>query len=271
MNGAICLKSEEGHGSVFQIILRDVEIAEAPSGEESGNADENFAVFEPAKIMIVDDIRHNRELVKAYLNTANFLIFEADSGEAALNLLEKDIPDLIFMDLKMPGKSGYDVTAEIKANPDFKHIPVIALTASAMKEAEERIIALFDGYLRKPVNRKQIITELKRFLPYQTEKRHEQHTEQKETVSDGLNIRLPELKERLETEFIPQWKEISEMLVMDEIESFAQDLKQLAREYQIPFFDNYADALCDCARSYNVEGMEKLMPEFLNLADKIKK
>ncbi len=169
------------------------------------------------------------------------------------------------MDLRMPGKTGFEVTELIKNNDELKQIPVIALTASAMKSSEEKIINLFDGYLRKPINKKQLILELKRFLPHETEKAACLHDpvssdrEQEETIPGEL---IKHLTETLENVFMPRWKEIKEMIMMDEVEVFAGELNNIVQEYKIHLLTDYSNRLCEHAQNYDVDEVEKMVAEF---------
>src|SRR4029077_16514755 len=83
----------------------------------------------PARILIVDDERLNRQLLEVMLAPEGFLLLTAASGEEALAMVAEQPPDLILLDLLMPGMDGYQVTARIKGNIATKNIPVIVITA----------------------------------------------------------------------------------------------------------------------------------------------
>ena len=83
----------------------------------------------PACILIVDDERHNRELLEVMLKPEGFILLSAATGEEALTIVARQPPDLILLDVMMPGMSGYEVVERIKSDPDAKSIPVIMLTA----------------------------------------------------------------------------------------------------------------------------------------------
>src|ERR1700682_5453112 len=83
----------------------------------------------PARILIVDDDRHNRELLEVMLATEGFLLQTAGSGAEALALVEQQPPDLILLDIIMPGMDGYQVVSKIKGNLATRNIPVIMITA----------------------------------------------------------------------------------------------------------------------------------------------
>jgi PAS domain S-box-containing protein len=280
MNGSISVESKPGQGSKFRVIIYDVEIADKNFTKTEEALDEDIHIqFEPAAVLLVDDVSNNRVLVKSYLENTEISVTDAKNGEEALKLLNESPPDLILMDLRMPGQNGYGTTEIIKQTDEFKHIPVIAFTASAMKSAEERINNLFDGYLQKPVNKKQLLFELKRFLPYKgdditisdTENGFGMPADKMETaVSEEAKRRLPDLIALLENSFIPLWQEITEMPIMDEIEKFASELSVIAQEYNIQYIADYGDRLYENAQTFNIENIEKLMKYFPELLNQIK-
>jgi CheY-like chemotaxis protein len=123
--------------------------------------------FLPAKILITDDIPINRELIISYLYDFNFTIFEAENGLEAIEVAKKELPDFIFMDMKMPVMNGYEAATLLKEDPVTANIPIIAVTASAMKQSEKEILNYCNGYLRKPVSQSILINELAKFLAYE--------------------------------------------------------------------------------------------------------
>jgi two-component system, cell cycle response regulator DivK len=115
-------------------------------------------------ILLVEDNPHNRKIFSGMLAHAGFTVLEAEDGHEALNLAELS-PDLILMDLSIPGIDGWEVTKRLKSAPKTKGIPIIALTAHAMRGDEERAIqAGCDGYLAKPISPKKVVEEVKRYL-----------------------------------------------------------------------------------------------------------
>ncbi|MCP4345192.1 MAG: response regulator [Desulfobacterales bacterium] len=269
MNGNISVESKDGEGSTFRIVFYGVELMkEQDITGESYEPDNTVIEFEPALVMIVDDVDYNRELIKGYLESTDFTMIEADNGDAVLKLLESEKPDLIFMDLKMPGKSGFEATETIKQDNELKDIPVIALTASAMKEDEQRIYSLFDGYLSKPVNNRQLITELKKHLPFKITEEEEKLTDAgPEEISGELKAELIKI---LDDSFMPKWKEVNEVLMMDDMENFAADLKDIAQKYEIKLLTDYSNNLYEHVQSYNVDEVERTMEEFPGIINKIR-
>jgi len=109
---------------------------------------------EPAwKILVVDDNLDSRELVVKVLSRRGLDLYEAEDGEDALARVVSARPDLILMDISLPRIDGYEVARRLKKDPRFTAIPIIALTAHAMKGDRERALAAgCDDYISKPIN-----------------------------------------------------------------------------------------------------------------------
>lgn len=115
--------------------------------------------------MIVEDNQDNRELLIKILKVKGFRIIEAVDGEDALQKVSIERPDLILMDISIPKIDGYEVTRRLKNQPDFQDIPIIALTAHAMKgDREKALKAGCDGYITKPINIRELPNQVIDFL-----------------------------------------------------------------------------------------------------------
>lgn len=103
------------------------------------------------RILIADDRPSSRELLRLVLERAGYEVLEAEDGRAALERARSATPDLILLDLQMPEMDGYQVLAELRTEARFRCLPVLALTASAMRGDRERILSAgFTDYLAKP-------------------------------------------------------------------------------------------------------------------------
>ena len=119
----------------------------------------------PARILIVDDERRNRELLKTMLTPEGYLLLTADSGEEALGIVAEQPPDLILLDVMMPGMDGYQIAGKIKENLATKNIPVIMLTA--LDDRNARMLGLSAGaedFLTKPVDRAELCVRVRNLL-----------------------------------------------------------------------------------------------------------
>ncbi len=105
------------------------------------------------KILIAEDNPQNMTVIIMTLRQRGYTLLEATDGEETLKVAEKETPDLILMDIQLPKINGLEVTRRLRQMPAFSHVPIIALTAYAMKGDEERIIAAgCDAYLAKPLS-----------------------------------------------------------------------------------------------------------------------
>ena len=113
-------------------------------------------------ILVIEDNATNMTLSSFLLETAGHVVVPATSAEACLALARASPPDLILMDIHLPGMDGLQATALLKADAATRSIPVIALTALAMKGDEERILAAgCDGYIAKPIDYKDFLAAVK--------------------------------------------------------------------------------------------------------------
>jgi len=128
---------------------------------------ENIA-FENATILIADDAEDNRALFREFFQGMNVRIIEAGDGLEAFTAVEKNLPDIVLMDISMPVMDGYEGLKLIKENlMTLKAIHVIAVTGHVTQQEKNRITnAGFDGYLSKPVSRGELFGEIARFIPY---------------------------------------------------------------------------------------------------------
>ncbi|HMF86852.1 MAG TPA: response regulator, partial [Gemmatimonadaceae bacterium] len=119
----------------------------------------------PACVLIVDDERANRDLLKVMLAPEGLLLLTASSGEEALALLAHQAPDLILLDVMMPGMDGYEVAGKIKGNPATSSVPIIMVTA--MDDHKARLLGLNAGvedFLTKPLDRAELRVRVNNLL-----------------------------------------------------------------------------------------------------------
>jgi CheY-like chemotaxis protein len=125
-------------------------------------------------ILIVDDNAHNLKLVRVILAAEQYEVRTATDAEQALRILESFKPQLILMDLQLPGMDGLELTRQLRADPLRRQIIIIALTAYAMKGDEEHALAAgCDAYMSKPIE----IDALTKMVATQLARRHERRAE----------------------------------------------------------------------------------------------
>jgi two-component system cell cycle response regulator DivK len=117
------------------------------------------------KILVADDKATGRELVRTVLESTGYEVFEASDGIEALDAAQRLHPDLIILDLHMPGLDGFGVIKELRLQTPFATVPIVALTASAMQGDRQRALSAgFTGYITKPVSLKFLRSEVERLL-----------------------------------------------------------------------------------------------------------
>ncbi|HEY6970580.1 MAG TPA: response regulator [Candidatus Angelobacter sp.] len=117
------------------------------------------------RILIVEDNATSRELLRTVLEKQGYTILEARDGEEALQQLKQSTPDLVLLDIQIPIRDGYDVLKAIRGDERLSNLPVVALTASAMRGDREKALAAgFTGYIAKPVGPTQLRDEVRRLL-----------------------------------------------------------------------------------------------------------
>ena len=115
-------------------------------------------------ILIVDDNEKNVKLARDVLRFAGYRTLEARSGEDAIQLAEEHLPDVILMDIRLPGMDGTAAAGLLKSRPKTATIPLVALTSFAMKGDREGFLAAgFDGYLEKPISVKEFAQQVRAY------------------------------------------------------------------------------------------------------------
>ena len=117
------------------------------------------------RILVVEDQEDARRIVRDLLTASDYGLVEATTGEEGLALAERERPDLILMDIQLPGMDRYEVTRRIKANPALSHIPIIAVTSYALSGDDQKAYAAgCDGYVTKPYSPRVLLAKIREYL-----------------------------------------------------------------------------------------------------------
>lgn len=278
MNGKITLKSKQGKGSVFKIEFAGVEISKSEKLPKHRVEFEDLdVVFEPASVLIVDDYEYSRELIKHYLESTNLEVIEAVNGDEALNAIQMDTPDIVLMDMKMPGLSGYEITKKIKTNENYSKIPIIAFTATEITDLDKDTIELFEGFLRKPISKKNLFSVLKKHIRTSRPKpMSDKYTDVlskpaiKRIMTAHDRKQLPKLISILEKSILPAAQKKSEIIIIDDIENLANIIIDYGNRFNIDLLINYGEELNSLAQIYDVEKIRHQLNEFRTLIRSLK-
>jgi signal transduction histidine kinase/DNA-binding NarL/FixJ family response regulator len=265
MNGTIRVQSKVNEGSAFTVTLYKVQPTDnLPERKNVFEWIDKIVDFEPAKILVVDDVDFNRELVSSYLTVFDLTVLEAKSAKEGITIANVHKPDLILMDLRMPNMNGYEATRKLRKQSLTKNIPCIAFTASSMKHDEEAIRELFDDYLLKPLTRNELIDCLLHFLPHQLhDPDHAPETIQIQSEEDILkaltedNEKLPALKDYVNSVIFPNLNKLLIYLDPDVLEEMLSQINELNEKFQTTLFANSITRLQEASESYDFEAFNK--------------
>jgi CheY-like chemotaxis protein len=119
-----------------------------------------------AKILVIEDNPTNLQLMVYLLQAFGHTPLEAIDGEAGLELIQQELPDLVLCDIHLPSMDGFGVARQLKSHPAFSAVPLVAVTALAMVGDRDRILSAgFDGYITKPITPETFIGQVEAFLP----------------------------------------------------------------------------------------------------------
>jgi PAS domain S-box-containing protein len=273
MNGTLAVKSELGKGSTFTVCIPEIPFLRSIySARSSVNINPANILFEKNTILVVDDVEENRKYLKDALKSTDLTVLEAANGHSALKMMKHALPDLVITDIRMSAMNGFELLSAIKSSRRMKHIPVIAYSASVMKEQKEKIHkSEFAGLLIKPVSIADLYLELMNILPYKTSSGSVPHVPFGNSVKADDIKDLPGLLSSLEGEFYRKWEMFSLRQPIAEIKEFGNSLKIAGIEHKSKLVTQYGEELVNAARSFNIETILKLLKSYCDLAEVLKK
>jgi PAS domain S-box-containing protein len=246
LGGTIDLKSEVGRGSRFTFIFPDAGAdgdGEIDRGEPP--IEDDLATINPSTILVVDDVRSNRELLRGYFENTSHAILEAGNGGEAVRLARLHRPDAILMDLRMPEIDGHEAIEHLKTDPETKDIPIVIVSASAPSPGKEAIESLCQGFLQKPLDRARLARCLGTILP-------PREPEPDREIATDRNALLQQLREERDT----RWSQLQETMKTQELRQFTATIARLSREFDCRLLAEYSDRL-----SKRVKTFDERLPE----------
>ncbi len=264
MNGDIGARSTPGKGSVFslRVPVRRCQGHAAEAGAVSGDGVVDFNRLAPAKILVVDDVPLNRELIRGFFHGTHHEVLEAENGEQAVMLCLRLKPDLVLMDLRMPVTDGRTAHAMLKSNEETKHIPLVAMSASALLEDQEELKRTFDGFASKPVSRERLYLELARFLPVHAAAATARPEPAEPVVLPASDRTWPELRPELEHLRETKLPSLIKLVPAQATAGFAGEIAALAESHRCPPLEDYARRLATAAGTMDVAEAGRLLEAF---------
>jgi PAS domain S-box-containing protein len=271
MNGKISVTSVVGTGSVLKVVLPLVEVSSAQFRRTDNDDVVSDIIFEKSNILVVDDVPSNIEMVEIHLSQAGIEVSSAENGEIALEILNHILPDVILMDIRMPGMDGFEVAARIKSNPVTAHIPVIAFTASVFSMEKILSSGNFDSILLKPVNKAELFSRLALYLKHKVQIPEAKQEFPGEPTLEGLILSNRKQHDQLIREIreiiIPQYEKVKGQLVLFRIEEFASEMKEIAVRYNFIYLMNYADKISRELEYVDLDSLKITMNDFQRISE----
>jgi PAS domain S-box-containing protein len=272
MKGNITLRSKPGEGSTFIVTIPEIYSRENYNIElPVDKVDPSAIFFTLGQVLIVDDIEENRKIIKDALRDTSLTLLEAEDGEAALEILDKTVPDLVITDIRMPHLDGFGLLINIKKNERLKNIPVIAYSASVMKEEQELISKSdFAGLLIKPIQISVLYKELIKFLPYNFIEKpiDEVQTEQACYQTDIADY--PEMMSELEGRLTEEWKCYENRQPIGKVKKFGKEIMELGSLNNCEQVKQYGERLVFATESFNIADILTLLKRFPELISHLK-
>jgi signal transduction histidine kinase/CheY-like chemotaxis protein len=272
MNGTIDLDSQINKGSTFIIKIPGVSyLTDFDKRADEIQLDISEIVFEEALILIADDVEHNRSYLRDALRNTNLKIVEVENGQEGLSMAIKIIPDLIITDIRMPFLDGFEFLDRLKTNKMLKNIPVIAYSASVMKDQKDRIIeSKFAGLMIKPVLVTELFYELMKHLKYKTVKAKVQKKLLSGIVLSKEISDLPGLIFSLNNQFKDICKTFEIIQPIDKVRDFGNQLVSLGKDHNSWIISGYGEELVCATDNFNIEAIIKLIGKYSGIVKNLK-
>lgn len=260
MKGRIKVTSDIERGTRFEISLKNVPVVESSTKSRvSISRQLKRITFAGQKVLVADDTASNRELLSEALQNTGLRVICASDGNEAVALARQELPDLIFMDIRMPEKDGVCAARELKCHSSTASIPVIAVTASVSLSEEEQIKGLFSGFLNKPVSLIRLFAEAARFLRHSSDLDDRNQPdpvllppEAFEQLSDPWK-----LCETVNKDILPLLEELDGVVVVVKIRELAEVIKQTAIRHSFNSLTIEAAKLSEKAETFDISGMRE--------------
>ncbi len=275
MGGTVTAASVLGEGSAFHLRFPNTPISARHFTPEKKLAeiDVNFNDLRPSTLLVVDDNEANCRLIEGMLSKSHHKLIFGSNGFEAVSQAIKARPDLVLLDIRMPGLDGRKALAQIRRSPGLELLPVVAVTASALMQDEAPLLESFSGYLRKPFSKGQLFAEVSQFLPWQpptaAQPPQKSGGEPSDPVTPSLSIWPDEAMQELRRLKSEEWPLVRDSLAVNETKNFAEKLKTLGGQYSSPELLLYARSLTEHAVNYDVIAVEKELLQFGALVAKL--
>jgi PAS domain S-box-containing protein len=270
MGGQISVVSEVNQGSLFRIQLPAV--SSRPQGLRRAYPGRENMQFPSATILVVDKIWSNAELISGFLESTPLRVLHAESANEALGICERELPDLVFLDLRLPDLSGMHAAELMKKL--IPGLPVLALASSAEPEGQEVSADRFDGFLSKPLTQSKVLALCSSFLQQSTDLETQNPDRKKGGARRAPQSKAADLHpavqaldavtlHKLRTEIVPRCRELNQALIVDDVLVVAEDITKAAAGTEARDLVIWGEELQGRVQSFDVPGMRTMLYDFI--------
>lgn len=267
--GDIRVQSRTGRGTVVSIVLPGT-LSRKDGRDSSEPEDPLSRMFVPdvCRMLVADGIPLDRRLLANMMDGLGFLCREAASAHDVLDIWREWRPHFVWMDVRMPDRDGFDPVKAIRSEEGGADTVLVALVSAISRTEREAVASQgYDALLSRPFEKSEIMGI---FRKHGRECPQDRSCGKRDIRLSSQSVAcLPGIKEKLEKEIIPRWKEISEFFFISDISDFAEEISRFALAHGLDFLGDYSRSLYDCAEKSNIDEIEKLMALFPKIADGI--
>ncbi|MGK5094911.1 ABC transporter substrate-binding protein [Deltaproteobacteria bacterium TL4] len=224
LGGTIELQSEEGKGSIFSVKIPLV-VAQTLEERQKEIHWDDYHFSKKNKILVVEDNPENQQMIRALFQTVGLEVVLADNGKQGIEKTLQLKPDLVLMDIHMPGMSGLEAISQIRRLPECQIVPIVGLSADAFREQQEKVLKSgANDYLTKPIQMNQFLRILVKYL-----RQNPPEPEKKAAPK-------PPLPDAVEQQLWEEFKTLSEIppFLAKRISAQLQIMKDLCKDYDSP-------------------------------------
>jgi len=266
LNGFISFTSEEHFGSNFKLTLKNLSfISEDNAMQKNTIITKKHKIhFSPSRILVADDVEYNSLLIYESLKEYPFDFYLAKDGQEAFDVVTTFRPDVILMDIRMPEVDGIESSRRIRLLEGFETVPIICITASAIRIDELELTNYFNEVIYKPIDQQQLERVLSHYI------KHEKFDEvvESDNKEEDLSMFVDKIEDKqnlkniFENEILKKWEEAINSPFMEPSVVFGNLVKSIGEEFKVPFFETYGQQVVDHAESYNLPELKKELHNF---------
>jgi two-component system sensor histidine kinase EvgS len=263
MGGTVTVTSRMGEGAVFSLRFPDVPISSRlpASAKVVSDQEVDFNKLRSSTLLVADDNEANRLYMAGIFQRTHHKLIFCSSGEEAVAKAREIIPDIVLLDIRMPGMDGRQALAELRKIPGMELVPAIAVTGSTHPDD------FFSAYIRKPFSSRELFDELADFLPRHIPRDAGESVETQAAMEAPVKPIPGELLKQLQQLLVEPWPGLCNSMAVNEIKTFGRQLDILGEQWHYKPLGDYARQLLHDAETYAVTDLEKHLGEFSVLVE----